>query len=108
MRSTVVPGSRLVLDRAGQPMTDKQHRNLWEMPRPIKVVLHKKRSFKGKGKTKVVMEEMVEVPVYRGADAKLARNIKSQIRRARKKEALQKAKAALVVEVPDNLMEDAE
>ncbi len=104
MKATAVPGSQLVVDRYGKPMTDKKHRNLWEMPRPIKVVLHKKRSFKGKGKTKVVMEEMVEVPVYRGADARLARNIKSQIRRAHRKEALRKA--ALVVEVPDNLMED--
>ncbi len=98
-----------MLDKHGKPMTDKQHRYLWEMPRPIKVVLHKKRSFKGKGQTKVVMEEMVEVPVYYGADAKFARNIRSQIRRKNRLHAEQIAeqeRVSTVVEVPDSLMEE--
>ncbi len=103
---TIVPGARVILNAHGVPARDKKGRVLWEMPQPTSYVLHTKRGFRGKGKTKVVLEEKIEVPVYRGFDASLVRNVKSALRRKRIKEAKHTTTKALKVEVPDNLMEE--
>ncbi len=75
-----------------------------------KVVLHEKRSFRGKGKNKIISVEKVEVPVWRGQTAEFVRYEKSQLRRKYRKDAEQEALkgATATFEVPDDLMEETD
>ena len=107
-KGTAVPGAQKVFDEFGVSAIDKRGRFIWEMPQPTSVVLHTKRSFRGKGKTKVVQVEKVKVPVYRGFDARLVRNMKSELRRKKRKDAERGVEGAQIIKIPDNLVEDVE
>ena len=93
----------------GVSVFDKRGRCVWEMPKPTSIVMHRRRGFSGKGKTKVVTAFMDEVPVYRGFDASLVRNTMSALRRINRKkaerDAAQQRKSAKV-EIPDDLIEE--
>ena len=94
-----------MFDGFGVRVMDKKGRIQWNMPKPTSVVIHKQ--LVGVGKRRKM--EKVEVPVYRGLDAKLFRELKSELRRRNRLEAERNAKhpkKSAKVEVPDDLIEE--
>ncbi len=90
-----------MFDGFGVRVMDKKGRIQWNMPKPTSVVRH--RQLVGEGKRRKM--EMVEIPVYRGLDAKLFRELKAEIRRKNRLEA-ERPKTSAKIEVPDDLIED--
>ena len=88
-----IPGATRRIDPATLlPMLDRAGNPLWDMPAPIKYVEHtywRRDSVTGKR-----VPRTVQVPVYRGTSAVMARGIKSQIRRKQRKSAEQARKDA--------------
>ena len=89
-----------MFDGFGVRTMDKGGRIQWEMPKPGSVAVH--RQLVGMGKRRKF--ENVEIPVYRGLDAKLFRELKSELRRKERLDAARKKSAK--IEVPDDLIEE--
>lgn len=85
---TITPGAvRQINPDTLLPAVDEKGRSLFDMPQPIRFAQHtRRRKIRGR-----VVEDKVKVPVYRGVSAALARHIRGQMKRARRK-ALEKAK----------------
>lgn len=82
---TVIPGaSRQINPETLAHVFDKKGFPVWDMPTPLGMVQHTKRSMKGTGEDKIVIKEKISVPVYRGTSASYFRHLKSQMRRQKR------------------------
>jgi hypothetical protein len=103
-----VPGSRRMLDEKNLPKFDEAGRPLWIKPKPIAHVLHFK-SAAGKLRARATFnaknaegtavmavenlivyadpKDVVRVPLYRGFDARLANQLRADIRRNQRRAA---------------------